>query len=57
MLFSNFIVGYNIVKLQTRSSLHSWEIATFMLSLLSKLFVTWKEFCLNMLFTYLLVSY
>ena len=42
MLFSYFWVSYNIVKLQTCSSLHSRVIATFRLSLLGKLLVTSK---------------
>ena len=42
ILFSYFWVSYNIVKLQTSSSLHSWVIATSRLSLLSKSVITWK---------------
>ena len=42
MLFSYFWVSYNIVKLQTRTSLHSGVIATLRLSLLSKLLVSSK---------------
>ena len=42
MLFSSFWVSYNIVKLQIRSSLHSREIVTLRLSLLSKLLVSSK---------------
>ena len=42
MLFSYFGVSYNIVKLQTRSSLHRQVIATLRLSLLSKLLVSSK---------------
>ena len=42
MLFSYFGVSYNIVKLQTRSSLHSRVIAALRLSLLSKLLVSSK---------------
>ena len=40
MLFSYFCVSYNIVKLQTCSSLHSEVIATLTFSLLSKSVVT-----------------
>ena len=61
MLFSYFWVSYNIVKLQTCSSLHRREIAALSLSLLSKLLVTSKllhlEYLFNMLFSYFLVSY
>ena len=62
MLFSYFWASYNIVKFQTCSSWHSWVIATFRLSLLSKSLITWKllhleEFRINMLFSYLWVSY
>ena len=42
MLFSYFWASYNIVKFQTCSSWHSWVIATFRLSLLSKSLITWK---------------
>ena len=42
MLFSYFCVSYNIVKLQTCSSLHSRVIATLRLSLLSELLVSSK---------------
>ena len=42
MLFSYFWVSYNIVKLQTHSSLHNRVIATLRLSLLSKLLVSSK---------------
>ena len=42
MLFSYFWVSYNIVKLQTSSSLLRRVIATLRLSLLSKLLVTSK---------------
>ena len=42
MLFTYFWVTYNIVKLQTCISWHSWAIATLMLLLLSKWVVTWK---------------
>ena len=40
LLFSYFWVTYNIVKLQTCSSLHCGVIATLTLSLLSKSVVT-----------------
>ena len=40
MLFSYFWVSYNMVKLQTCSSLHSRVIATLRFSLLSKSVVT-----------------
>ena len=60
MLFSYFYVSYNTVKFQTCSSWHSWVIATFRLSLLSKLLITSKVLHLeyfNMLFTYFGVNY
>ena len=60
MLFSYFWVSYNIVKFQTCSSWHSWVIATFRLSLLSKSLITSKllhlEYLVLMLFTYFRVS-
>ena len=43
MLFSYFLVSYDIVKLQTCSSLHIWAIAIFRFSVLSKSGVTWKQ--------------
>ena len=42
MLFTSFLVSYNIVKLQTCSSLHSWAKTTLRFSLLSKSIVTRK---------------
>ena len=41
MLFNYFWFTYNIVKLQTCSSWHSWAIAIIRFSLLNKSVVTW----------------
>ena len=61
ILFSYFWVSYNIVKLQTRSSLHSPVIATLRLSLLSKLLVSSKllhlEYFVLYVFMYFWISY
>ena len=52
MVFNYFWVSYNIVKLQTCSSLHSRVIATLTLSLLSKLLVSSKLFHLEYFVSY-----
>ena len=54
-LFSYFWISYNIVKLQTHSSLHSRVIATLRLSLLSKLLLSSK--LLHLEYFVLFVSY
>ena len=57
MLFSYFCVSYNIVKLQTRSALHSRGTATLRLSLLSKLLVSSKLLHLEYFVLYVLCTF